>query len=124
MREELTSIFGDSDRPCNSKDLTEMKFLECCIKETLRMYPPIPLLERMVTKDTVMDGFMIPANTTISILVHGVHYNEKAFPDPVTFKPERFQRDTSYDESMTKYPYAFIPFGAGPRNCIGKYTFY
>ncbi len=51
MTEELDLIFVDSDRPVTAQDLTELKYLECCIKETLRLYPSIPLFSRRLTED-------------------------------------------------------------------------
>jgi cytochrome P450 len=49
--EELNWIFGDSDRPVTAHDLIELKYLECCIKETMRMYPPIPIISRYLTEE-------------------------------------------------------------------------
>jgi cytochrome P450 len=51
VTEELDLVFGDSDRPVTSQDLTQLKYLECCIKETLRLYPPLPVIARRLTED-------------------------------------------------------------------------
>jgi cytochrome P450 family 4 len=47
----VDAIFGDSDRPCTAQDMTELKYLECCIKETLRIYPSLPIVLRCLTED-------------------------------------------------------------------------
>ena len=51
MSEELENVFGSSDRDCTQEDMPNLKYLECCIKETLRMYPSVPLFERTITED-------------------------------------------------------------------------
>lgn len=57
MNEELSRVLGDSDRPITMNDLNELKYLECCIKEALRLYPSVPLIARKLTEDTVI-GFI------------------------------------------------------------------
>ena len=116
MQSELRDVFGDSDRPCNLEDVTKLKYLECCIKESMRLYPSVPLVQRCISEDIVLDGYTIPAGVIASILLYALHRNEEIFPDPNAFKPERFESD----QYSGRHPFAFIPFSAGPRNCIGK----
>jgi cytochrome P450 family 4 len=61
-------------------------------------------------------GFVLPAGLSVALLIYGMHRNPKVYPEPDTFKPERFLPE----QSANRHPYAFIPFSAGPRNCIGK----
>lgn len=60
--------------------------------------------------------YRLPEGVTIGMMIYGMHHNPQIYPDPEAFKPERFFPENSVD----RHPYAFIPFSAGPRNCIGK----
>lgn len=114
VHEELDEIF-DCEREITFEDLRRMKYLECCIKEAQRIYPSVPLLGRTITDDSaVLGGFKVPKGVAVIILPSLVHRDTKHWPQPERFKPERFQ-----DEGA-RHPYAFIPFSAGPRNCIGQ----
>ena len=114
-REEIFEIFGDSDRPCTAEDAAQMKYLECCIKEALRLYPSVPFISRQMCEDSELDGYKIPSGVSVAVQIYALHRNEEYFPEPEVFKPERFQTE----ESLGRHPFAFVPFSAGPRNCIG-----
>jgi cytochrome P450 family 4 len=60
-------------------------------------------------------GFILPKGVTVAVMIHSLHHNPQVFPKPEAFKPERFLPENS----VGRHPYAFIPFSAGPRNCIG-----
>ncbi|KAB7505400.1 putative cytochrome P450 [Armadillidium nasatum] len=102
---ELELIFGRSERPASSADIREMKYLECCIKESLRLIPSVPFFARNLTEDMI-----------IAVILYALHRDPKHFPDPLKFQPERFLPENS----MKRNPYAYVPFSAGPRNCIGQ----
>lgn len=93
-----------------------MKYLEMCIKESLRIYPPAPLVARKVTEDFTVRGHRIPSGCTCAIFIYLLHRNPKLFPQPERFIPERFEPKAE----IHKMPYVYIPFSAGPRNCIGQ----
>ncbi|XP_065166539.1 cytochrome P450 4c3-like [Atheta coriaria] len=115
--EELKDIFGDDkERPSTLADIQEMKYLELVIKETLRMYPAAPNFTRTVLEDFTVDGITYPKGITIGIAAYGIHHDEEIYPNPEKFDPERFSRE----RNDGKKPFAFIPFSAGPRNCIGQ----
>lgn len=115
-RQEVDQVFEGSNRPCNSDDAARLKYLECCIKESLRLYPPVANITRNMSEETEIGGYKIPTGASVSMQLYAVHRNEDYFPDPDAFKPERFQTDAS----VGRHPFAFVPFSAGPRNCIGK----
>nr|QST15016.1 CYP4AP3 protein [Diaphanosoma celebensis] len=116
LREELDQVFEGSDRPCTRQDLPELKYLECCIKETLRLYPAVPAFSREVKQQVQLGKYTIPGGCDLVIAAYGLHRNPRIFPDPDTFDPDRF----TPERSSGRHPYAFIPFSAGSRNCIGQ----
>ncbi|CAK1601226.1 unnamed protein product [Parnassius mnemosyne] len=113
--EEMLSIFGESQRRPNLEDLSKMKYLECCIKESLRLYPSAPIISRHITEEVELSGYKIPSDTLCNIHVYDIHHNEKLYPNPEKFIPERFLSENN----TLRHPYAYLPFSAGPRNCIG-----
>ncbi|EFN76645.1 probable cytochrome P450 4aa1 isoform X2 [Harpegnathos saltator] len=113
---ELDEIFGDDRRSPTMQDLKEMKCLEMCIKESLRLYPSVPLFARVLGEDVRIGKQIIPAGCGIFILPYSTHRLPNHFPDPHDFKPERF----SPENSKGRHPYAYLPFSAGPRDCIGQ----
>eukprot|EP00090_Calanus_glacialis_P018963 TRINITY_DN29285_c0_g1_i1.p1 TRINITY_DN29285_c0_g1~~TRINITY_DN29285_c0_g1_i1.p1 ORF type:complete len:506 (-),score=75.50 TRINITY_DN29285_c0_g1_i1:15-1532(-) len=113
---ELDTIFGSSHRPATSEDLVKMKYLESCVKEALRMFPSIPVMSRTTTEEVEIDGYAVPAHTNIIMLNYLIHRDKSQFEQPDKFDPERFQHDNIHN----RHNYAYVPFSAGPRNCIGQ----
>uniref|UniRef100_A0A1B6LUI8 Cytochrome P450 n=1 Tax=Graphocephala atropunctata TaxID=36148 RepID=A0A1B6LUI8_9HEMI len=112
--EELNGIFGGSDRETTFQDFQEMKYLEKVIKETLRLYPTVQFIARYANKDLELTGgYTVPKETSILILIETMNHDPELFPDPFKFDPERF-------DTKLSHPYGFVPFSAGPRNCIGQ----
>nr|XP_014290842.1 cytochrome P450 6a2-like isoform X1 [Halyomorpha halys] len=94
----------------------EMEYLDMVISETMRKYPTLPLLLRYCTKSiTTQYGYKIEAGDTIIIPVWALHYDPEYYPNPEKFDPERFSPQNR--ESIK--PYTYLPFGEGPRMCIG-----
>ena len=104
------------NRPITTNDCREMKYLDMCIKEGLRLYPSVPFIARTVTEEFTADGQEIPAGCMAVIFIFLLHRDPKIFPNPVKFIPERFEPD----QPIHRLPYAYMPFSAGPRNCIGQ----
>nr|QSD59141.1 CYP4C122 [Diaphanosoma celebensis]QST15031.1 CYP4C33-like protein 2 [Diaphanosoma celebensis] len=116
VQEELGRVFGDSDRPASISDLNELKYLECCIKEALRLYPSVPIMGRRLTEDVTFHGYEVPKGTSVLLMTYVLHRDAKSFPDPEVYDPDRFLAENQHG----RHPYAYVPFSAGPRNCIGQ----
>nr|AKD43074.1 Cyp4d1-RA [Drosophila melanogaster]AKD43144.1 Cyp4d1-RA [Drosophila melanogaster] len=116
--EEIRSVVGnDKSTPVSYELLNQLHYVDLCVKETLRMYPSVPLLGRKVLEDCEINGKLIPAGTNIGISPLYLGRREELFSEPNSFKPERFDVVTTAEKLN---PYAYIPFSAGPRNCIGQ----
>ncbi|XP_063150556.1 ultra-long-chain fatty acid omega-hydroxylase isoform X1 [Candoia aspera] len=97
------------------KDLSLMPFTTMCIKESLRLHPPVTAISRCCTEDVNLpDGRVIPKGIICLISIFGTHHNPAVWPEPEVYNPYRF------DPAVSHHPLAFVPFSAGPRNCIGQ----
>ncbi|XP_058811489.1 cytochrome P450 4c3-like [Topomyia yanbarensis] len=115
--EEIDAVLGqDRDRPPTMGELNEMKYLDCCIKEALRLFPSIPIITRRLTEDVLIDQYTIPASANAIIVLYQLHRDPKVFPNPEKFDPDRFLPEVV----QGRHQYAYIPFSGGPRNCIGQ----
>ncbi|XP_039080459.1 cytochrome P450 4B1 isoform X2 [Hyaena hyaena] len=115
-REEVCEILGDRDS-FQWDDLGKMTYLTMCIKESFRLYPPVPQVYRQLSKPVnFVDGRSLPAGSLISLHIYALHRNSAVWPDPEVFDPLRF----TPENVATRHPFAFMPFSAGPRNCIGQ----
>lgn len=94
--------------------LKDMKFLELCVMETTRKYPGLPILNRECTKDYPLPDseLVVKKGTPIIISLFGIHRDEEYFPDALRYDPYRFEKE-NYNAA------AYMPFGEGPRHCIG-----
>ena len=95
-----------------------MPYLEAFLNEVLRLYPPVGLTTRSASKNTTLLGEQIPAGTKIIIPTYLLHRSPKYWTDPLEFKPERWLKSTENDPKFHRF--AFVPFSAGGRSCIGQ----
>ncbi|XP_071631413.1 cytochrome P450 4g15-like isoform X1 [Temnothorax longispinosus] len=118
VHEELDTIFGDSDRQCTFQDTLKMKYLERVIMETLRLFPPVPAIARYLNEDVkiVTGDYILPKSTTVLIVQFITHRLEKYYPNPTVFNPDNFLPEIM----QQRHYYAYIPFSAGPRSCVGR----
>lgn len=117
VHEEVDALMEKRNGKIHFDDLPDMKVLKMCIKETLRKYPGLPILNRECTKEYSIPGTInvIPKGTPIIISNYGLQMDKEFFPDPDKFDPSRFAKDNT-DANLPYYP-----LSAGPRYCIGKY---
>ncbi|KAK9744567.1 Cytochrome P450 [Popillia japonica] len=116
LYEEVSSVLGANSTPTSIADLHEMKYLECCVKEALRLYPSVPFIIRRLEQEITLDGHKIPAGVQTLLHIYVLHRTAKYYPEPDKFNPDRFLPENC----QGRHPYAYIPFSAGPRNCIGQ----
>ncbi|KAF5277789.1 hypothetical protein FQR65_LT03769 [Abscondita terminalis] len=109
-------VVDDAKLQLSYGNLQKLKYLEQVIKETLRMYPPVPMYSRVTTEDTSYQDVILPKGVTVTVSAYHLHHNPSVYSKPEVFDPERFNMDNSKNISV----YSYIPFSAGPRNCIGQ----
>ncbi|CAN7996064.1 unnamed protein product [Ixodes hexagonus] len=117
LHEELDSVLQkDLENDITMDDLKELKYLDSVLKECQRLYPSVPYIGRNVTKEITIGGHIFPEGTNIGTNIFALHRDPDVFPKPEEFDPDRFLPENS----RSRHPFAFIPFSAGSRNCIGQ----
>ncbi|XP_073251504.1 cytochrome P450 4V2-like [Porites lutea] len=116
VHDEVDSFFEQRPETLTVDDLKDLRYLECVIKEALRLFPSVPFFARTTTEDFHMDGYTAPKGTSVGIATLALHRNSDVWPAPLEFNPDRFLPENS----QGRHPFAYIPFSAGPRNCIGQ----
>ncbi|XP_063299127.1 cytochrome P450 3A9-like [Pelobates fuscus] len=114
LQKEIDSYLPDKATPTYDT-LMQMEYLDMVIEETLRMYPPGGRIERVAKQNFDIHGVTIPKGTVTMIPAYVMHMNPEIWPEPEEFRPERFSKENRASQE----PYTFLPFGDGPRNCIG-----
>jgi cytochrome P450 len=109
LREEVASVLGG--RAPTLDDLPRLSFTKMVIKEAMRLYPPIWIIERRVIANDAVGGFHLPSGSSVVIAPYALHRHPAFWERPEEFDPGRFATHTSE---------AYIPFGTGPRFCIGS----
>uniref|UniRef100_A0A3Q0SKV9 Cytochrome P450 3A n=1 Tax=Amphilophus citrinellus TaxID=61819 RepID=A0A3Q0SKV9_AMPCI len=114
LQEEVDATFPNN-APVQYQALMQMEYLDSVINESLRVYPIATRLERVAKASVEINGFVIPKDIVVMVPIWPLHRDPEIWPEPEKFKPERFSKENK----ETINPYTYMPFGAGPRNCIG-----
>ncbi len=114
LAREIAGVLGD--RLPTVADLARLTYLECVVKESMRLYPPAWAGTRIAQEEVELRGYRLPKGTIVGFSQYLTHRMPEYFAEPDCFRPERFDPDTGEAHP----PYAYIPFGAGPRSCIGS----
>lgn len=116
---ELLDVMPSDDVEPTSDTLNRLKFLEMCIRESLRLLPTVPLIGRTAVESVRLGDVVVPAGTQFVIGIKQIQVREEYWgPDANSFNPYRFEKFDS--NKLKENQCAFMPFSFGPRNCIGK----
>jgi cytochrome P450 len=108
--------FFEKNPDCSLYDAAcQLQFVDMVISETLRIHPPAPGVIRICNERCVLNGVIIASGVQVSPAVVDIHMSPEIYPEPERFNPERF----SPEEKAKRHPCAYLPFGLGPRNCVG-----
>lgn len=119
VQEEIDASFKTTDDESELYEMVKsLKYLECCMFETLRKYPAVPLLNRRCNIDYRVEGteFVIKKGTPVVIPLFGMHRDPEIYDCPLEFRPERFWNNPNGSDITD---FSFLPFGEGQRVCIG-----
>lgn len=114
FQEELEEVLDG--RPPTYDDLQELEFMDRIITEALRLYPPIHTIPRQTMADVEINGYQIPEGHEIHLSVIHIHRDEQFYPEPLSFRPDRWTDE--FEEDL--HDFAYAPFGGGRRTCIGR----
>ncbi|XP_069503686.1 cytochrome P450 3A29-like [Ambystoma mexicanum] len=114
LQEEIDKVLPNKAPPTYDA-LSQMEYLDMVVNESLRLYPPGGRIERICKATIEINGLTIPEGTVTMIPAYVLHRDPDYWEEPEEFRPERFSKENV----EAQVPYTFLPFGAGPRNCIG-----
>jgi cytochrome P450 len=113
VRQEVLGIAGDG--PIGREDIAKLPLLDAVFQEAMRLFPPAPVLMRRTLAPVTLGGIALGAGATIIISIYVVHRHRRLWRASLSFHPSRF----SAEAKATRHRCAYMPFGAGPRTCIG-----
>ena len=116
LHAELDAVLGGGSRLPTAGDLPALRYTEMVLSESMRLYPPAWAVGRLAVKDYPVRDYVVPKGSLVLISQYVLHRDPRFWPDPLRFDPERFAPEAT--ESRPQY--AYFPFGAGARRCIGE----
>jgi len=114
IEQEVDEVLGD--RMPVASDFANLPYCLKVFKETMRLYPPVPILPRQVEKDTTLGGYHIKGGSGVLFSPHLLHRHPEFWDAPEVFNPNRFDKA----EERKRHTYAYLPFGGGARVCVGN----
>lgn len=114
LHEELDRVL--KGRSPAYEDLPNLPYTTAAVQEAMRIFPPLYFLPRVAKEDTEVGGYEVPAGSDVLCWLFFCHHDPRWFPEPAVFRPERFLNG----EAGVGHPHAYLPFGAGPRMCLGR----
>ncbi len=115
VRKEIGEV--EANGPVGFDSARELTYLTQVIEESMRMYPPAWITDRVALEDDHAGGYDISAGTSIGVFIYGLHHNPEYWDDPEEFRPERMSKEAK----KARHPMCYLPFGSGPRLCIGNH---
>jgi len=114
LHEELESVLGG--RPPTFADVERLVYADKVVTESMRIYPPVPVISRKAMSDAKVGEWDVPAGSEVVIWIYQTHHDPRWYPEPWAFRPERWDEGAAKDRPK----HAYLPYAAGARACIGK----
>jgi cytochrome P450 len=115
VQAEVDQVIGRQQEPPSVEQVQQLAYTDLVIKEALRLYPPIHVGQRRTAEDMEVQGYHVPEGTRVMYSIYLSHRDKRYWEDPEQFCPARFDRHSEQKQP----PFTYVPFGGGPRNCIG-----
>src|SRR5688572_24272555 len=119
-QEEIATAIREEVGCCSAQltvhELAKLKYTTAVIRETMRMYPAVWLMVRQNISNAVLGNYFLSKKSVILLNVYGIHHNENYWDKPEDFRPDRFNEANM----KLQHPFSYLPFGIGPRVCIGQ----
>ena len=114
VRAEIEALAGAA--PLAAEHVPQLAYTRQVVNEAMRLYPPAPITSRVTVKDVQLGGTLLPPGSVIILPIYAVHHHRALWDRPEAFDPDRF----APEQAKARHRYAFMPFGVGPRSCIGS----
>ena len=111
--QEVARVTGGAD--ISGEHVDKLLLVQQVLKESMRLYPPVPIMSRQAVAGAKIDGHAIAAGTSVLMPIYAIHRHARRWENPDAFDPTRFAQERA--DAISRYQY--MPFGAGPRICIG-----